>query len=741
MTLLGVLSVPTFANDVAARITFATGQVYVLDSANKKQTVVKGDLIRSGDKIETANGRVQIRMTDGGIIVLRPYSLFEISQYSFNKATPESGSVLFNFIRGGARAISGAIGRTNRLNYQFKTPVATIGIRGTDYSTLIRDNETLVTVNQGAVELSNNNGNATVIEGTTYTVSTNNKPELCHEEIEHKTGDTTLKQQINKPCSPAIVPLETEDGVYLSKEKVKKPLLENFSSYGAYAEALRKYQQLEEEFVLSGGKLNQDSSFTVGLVEDNTPPRSVNTGIFDNKETLDANELRDASVLISQQENLETRHYIPLNTPSLAPSELREQSIVSAIGIQPDSPPSLLQLIEFKYIVQNKVFSLKLSSDTLSANPHLFGDDELKNDIQRILESYLNVNTQNFLGNNTSVIGADFGTPDIDVELTASNNGVGQIISSLAPALRTQDYLVGRGVLSPETLAQLDSNNNKIFRGFSFKQGLIHDNDGIVGNRNSGSLMIGNGSLEQSTVVFTDDTTPISVNLTLGRGIQANTVDQTALDIKVNTPKLAIKLGDIYVSNSDSSAANINKDGGLDLGSPAILGSNDDGGPAVNIMGPAEIVLGAATIDAKLQHHSQAKGTVRSIDGLNVIPTVTILADAFIREGLAINHVDMKDVGGSIKGGSLMIDNITITDYNSPNLTAKLAVNIEERGKGTNASIGGLLLTLKQLGDAMNGIDIALNNVSVGSTHAADIGDVQLIGLNLNGASIILRGH
>ena len=31
----------------------------------------------------------------------------------------------------------------------------------------------------------------------------------------------------------------------------------------------------------------------------------------------------------------------------------------------------------------------------------------------------------------------------------------------------------------------------------------------------------------------------------------------------------------------------------------------------------------------------------------------------------------------------------------------------KESGKGKNATVGGLLLTLKQLGDAINGIDIA----------------------------------
>lgn len=711
VTFLGVLgfSAPVFA-DVAARVTFVTGQVSVIDSNNNKRSVFKGDLIRGGEKIETANGRIQVRMTDGGIIVLRPNSIFEITRYSFSKDTPELGTVLFNFIKGGARAISGAIGKANRVSYQFKTPVATIGIRGTDYSTTVNNGAMVVTVNKGGVNVENAVGDADVQEGESYAVTTTTLPEKCHNT--NIDLEDASKQKVGKQCQPVVIPLETEDGVYISKEKVKKPLLENFSNYGAFLEAMRHYQQFEDKYTqanLSNEKsLPSSSSFDAPV--SSTTNASPNNALF--------------ALFLNANNALDTK-------------ELRDTSIVSAIGIQPDSPPSLLKIIEIKDLLQKRVFSNKLAEDFFSNNPNALDDEDLLNDVQLLINKFLNVNTQNFLGNNVSIIGADFGKPDIDVILGSTL--FDGLTIELAPGKRNQNFLVGRGVLSPSFLAEMDSNNNTVFRGLSFRQGLIHDNDGIPSNKNSGSLVIGDGSLEQSTVVFMDDSTPISVNLSLARGVQVNTVDQSALTINVNTPKLAIKLGDIYVSNSDSSAANINKDGSADLGALAVLGSSNDGGPDIKIMGPSEIVLGAATINAKLQHHTQTIN--RTIDGINVIPNVTILADAFIRDGLAINHVDIKDVAGSIQGGSLMIDSVKITDYASPNLTAKLEVNIEESGKGKNATVGGLLLTLKQLGDAINGIDIAMNNLRVGTRDTPDIGDVQIIGLDLNGSHIVIRGH
>ena len=122
-----------------------------------------------------------------------------------------------------------------------------------------------------------------------------------------------------------------------------------------------------------------------------------------------------------------------------------------------------------------------------------------------------------------------------------------------------------------------------------------------------------------------------------------------------------------------------------------------------------------------------------------MIPTLNILADAFIKDVVSINHIGLRDAGGSINGGSIMINSLKITYHNSSDLTAKLAVNIEQPRRGDN--FGGVLLSLKQLGHAVNGADIAISNLRVGSDEAADIGDVQIMGLNINGSSILLRGH
>ena len=56
-------------------------------------------------------------------------------------AAPQEGAsrAFFRLLKGGFRAVSGLIGHVNRDEYRVSTPVATIGIRGTDYIVVLCD--------------------------------------------------------------------------------------------------------------------------------------------------------------------------------------------------------------------------------------------------------------------------------------------------------------------------------------------------------------------------------------------------------------------------------------------------------------------------------------------------------------------------------------------------------------------------------------------------------------------------
>jgi len=119
--------------ETAGRVTFITGDVVAISSDGNRRTLTKSDLVNSGERLETGKGRLQIRFTDGSFISLQPNTVFGLDNYTFARTKPQEGSLLFSFIRGGMRTVSGAIGKVNRANYTVKTPVGTIGIRGTGY--------------------------------------------------------------------------------------------------------------------------------------------------------------------------------------------------------------------------------------------------------------------------------------------------------------------------------------------------------------------------------------------------------------------------------------------------------------------------------------------------------------------------------------------------------------------------------------------------------------------------------
>lgn len=162
----------------AGRVTFVSGEVTAISSDGSRRVLTKSELVNSGERLETGKGRLQVRFTDGSFISLQPNTVFGLDNYTFARNKPQEGSLLFNFVRGGMRTISGAIGKVNRANYTVKTPVGTIGIRGTGYvATQEPNGRLLLTVNKGIVNISNDFGNSNVLMGQTFQIEPNKAPE------------------------------------------------------------------------------------------------------------------------------------------------------------------------------------------------------------------------------------------------------------------------------------------------------------------------------------------------------------------------------------------------------------------------------------------------------------------------------------------------------------------------------------------------------------------------------------
>ena len=127
---LGLTPISATAANEAGKMLATVGAVSATQPDNVARPLTAGAAVLSGDIIATAaEAAAQWRYIDGTLMSLPANSRLRIDEYRY--PNPERG--FFSLLKGGLRALSGAIGHKNRDNYRMLTPVATIGLRGTDY--------------------------------------------------------------------------------------------------------------------------------------------------------------------------------------------------------------------------------------------------------------------------------------------------------------------------------------------------------------------------------------------------------------------------------------------------------------------------------------------------------------------------------------------------------------------------------------------------------------------------------
>ncbi|NHZ89348.1 hypothetical protein F2P45_10025 [Massilia sp. CCM 8733] len=134
----------------AARVVFVTGEVQLASKA-----AVLDAAVQEGDDISTgAQGYVYMKTVDGGFLILRPNSRARIIAYKVDAANPANTRVKLELLNGVARSISGQGVKLSRQNFRFNTPVAAIGVRGTDFIVSTDQLTTRIAVVSGGVVVS-----------------------------------------------------------------------------------------------------------------------------------------------------------------------------------------------------------------------------------------------------------------------------------------------------------------------------------------------------------------------------------------------------------------------------------------------------------------------------------------------------------------------------------------------------------------------------------------------------------
>lgn len=149
---LFVVGAARAADGVDAGVLLMVSGEVSLTRAGQAAAAAEGGKLRVGDILAAGSaGRAYLRFTDAGFVILRPGSTLEIQDYHYDAANPGEARVRFNLRQGVVRTITGAGLDKYKERFRLNTPLAAIGVRGTDFTTYADNDVVRVSVHQGGI--------------------------------------------------------------------------------------------------------------------------------------------------------------------------------------------------------------------------------------------------------------------------------------------------------------------------------------------------------------------------------------------------------------------------------------------------------------------------------------------------------------------------------------------------------------------------------------------------------------
>lgn len=132
------------------------GDVY-LTSPAKERKIAEGNNLFEGETIITQkDGIMKATLIDGGSLSVKSNSEVKLNKYLLNSDKPTGG---LSLNKGAFRLVSGRINKVNDGKLNIETPLATLGIRGTDfYANYDDESLTVALFDNGMIEVATNAG-------------------------------------------------------------------------------------------------------------------------------------------------------------------------------------------------------------------------------------------------------------------------------------------------------------------------------------------------------------------------------------------------------------------------------------------------------------------------------------------------------------------------------------------------------------------------------------------------------
>lgn len=236
---------------------------------------------------------------------------------------------------------------------------------------------------------------------------------------------------------------------------------------------------------------------------------------------------------------------------------------------------------------------------------------------------------------------------------------------------------------------------------------VIHDTDGINVDGLSGYGYAGAVVIQDLSINATNGTADIADGILIRLAFDDRDADAPALDVDLHMP------GTVIIETGTLGMANSRRDGGAGRDARTVRGI--DGAVTAPWMDSAQIILGGARAHLRLAREGEG---------------ARIALYAELINGVVINNIAINDV---TSGGSIGADQITLVDTGGKDLTVRAGLTVTGEGEGA------IELLLTQIGSFANSIDVSLKRLYLGSVSAGYIGDIDILGLSMNGTTVAVR--
>lgn len=228
-----------------AKVVDIKGEAYAknrVDKSAQERKLAMGSGLNPKDFLTTeADSYVVMVFRDGEKVTLQPKSELDIVKYDFQQPGKKD-QMLFKLAAGGMRALTGSIGKKDKSAYALDTPVATIGIRGTEAETVIDDAIDVNTgnapvynhVTEGAISVKNEAGEVVLNQGqssiTTSPTSLTVQVPVLPPKVTNQLSTTPSPKTAPDPDKAFDKPSASKSGTYATVNKGKGKIESNKKS-------------------------------------------------------------------------------------------------------------------------------------------------------------------------------------------------------------------------------------------------------------------------------------------------------------------------------------------------------------------------------------------------------------------------------------------------------------------------------------------------------------------------------